>query len=195
MVNLRNVTVSKRGSFRIPLVIAVAAVAVGSWSSSRSHAARAAAALPTRHGSPPIDGIYAICAGARSHIETMTLREGTFQHFIQAHGIYGNRRSGTYTQVGDTLVLDIQKEGPLPEGVERPTPLGHDFVVGEYAGLPVLWRGKAVAQRVAADPRDMSEYHALFYGGTDPLRWQVPSCGAILRWRGVEMQTESPDRP
>jgi hypothetical protein len=83
--------------------------------------------------------------------------------------------------LGDTIVLDFKQHDPAQPGVQNAKVLRYNFVIGKYAGLPVLWRGAGAAKRAEAYPHEMSEYLALFYSGPDPARPQVPSCGDIRR--------------
>jgi hypothetical protein len=138
------------------------------------------APMHSTDGSRPLDGVYVICTGARSHTESLILRRDTFQHFIQTHGP-GRRSAGTFTMYGDTLVLDIRQSGPVRPTEQRPTRSRNNFVMGKYADWSVLWRGASAAKRAEAHPFEMSEYAALFYGGPDPARPQVPSCGEVRR--------------
>jgi hypothetical protein len=125
------------------------------------------------------EGVYAACVGAYAHNESLVLREGEFRHFIRSHGSYGGRSSGDYTVMGDTVVINVTQTGPALYGVQRALGLSYDFVIGEYAGYDVLWRGTAAATRSVADTGEMSEYAALFYGGPDPDRREVPSCDQV----------------
>jgi hypothetical protein len=70
-------------------------------------------------------------------------------------------------------------------GTSKQLVLGNDFVIGEYTGYPVPWRGTAPAVRRVAATDEMSEYAALFYGGPDAANRQVPSCEEVrTRLRG-----------
>lgn len=141
--------------------------------------------LPSPRTPQPLEGIYVICSGAYAHSESLTLRGSTFQHFIRTHGIYGNRSSGTYAQLGDTLVLEVGQQGPVPQGVQRPITLNYNFVIGEHARFRVLWRGTDEAKRATSQPSQVSQYSALFYSGADSAQLQVPSCNEVRgRLRG-----------
>lgn len=124
----------------------------------------------------PLEGYFAICSGAYATVERLILREGEFEHFIQTHGIYGGRSNGTYEVVGDTLVMTVTEVGPAPEGVVQPLTLERDFVVGEYAGMPVLWRSREAAGQARLEPGTPSQYAALFYGGPERAGSSVPTC-------------------
>jgi hypothetical protein len=124
----------------------------------------------------PLEGYFAICAGAYAQVESLIVREGEFEHFIQSHGIYGGRSSGTYEVVGDTLVMTVTEVGPAPEGVVQPLTLERDFVVGEYAGMPVLWRSREAEAQALLEPGTFSQYAALFYGGPERAGSSVPTC-------------------
>lgn len=166
---------------RVIVLAGIAALSGAACAGSRSASSASGPATFAPPAQRLLDGVYAVCAGAYAHNESLVLRDGTWQHFIQTHGVYGSRSAGTYSMLGDTLVLTVTREGPVPQGVQIPIGRSYDFVVGEYAGLRVLWRGAAAAQAAAANPGAMSEYAALLYSGPDSNGRQVPSCGELRR--------------
>jgi hypothetical protein len=167
---------TRRITLAIPALACVAAAACAHPSAPASSPDAGAAARQ----SPVTEGIYAICGGAYAHSESLTLRDGRFDHFIQTHGINGGRSTGTYAMIDDTLVMTVTDTGPAPAGVLRTLTLDHDFVVGELGGYAVLWRGRQRARAdMDADTGRVSPYAALFHGGSDPGAPTIPACNEI----------------
>jgi hypothetical protein len=177
-----------------PATLSIAAVMALAGSAGHLHSmgARAESAGPVQRVAEPPEGVYAICVGAYAHDESLVIRDGEFVHSIQTHGIYGGRTRGTYAVAGDTLHMSVTRTDPAPDGVRQPLTLTYDFVIGEYAGFPVLWRGTEPGTRSVAETGAMSQYAALFYGGPDPARPDVPSCAEVRERLGLTRQTAIP---
>jgi hypothetical protein len=165
---------SRRMTIRAPLVLIAVAACVGQQND------REAQSSAQEKVAGRIEGFYAICTGAEEHRETLILRDGAFDHYVETHGVHGGRSLGTYSLVGDTIVMNVAQHGPAPDDTYDPLKLDYDFVIGEYAGFQVLWRGREMPALLRPGPAGFSDYLALYYGGLTSDRHNVPTCEQVI---------------